>query len=240
MSTVAGLFENTRDADRAINDLRSLGFNKDAIGVMAQQKTLDAGKREGNDLGTSAGVGATGGTAAGGLAGLLVGVGALAIPGLGPIIAAGTFGSIVASTVVGAGIGAAAGGIAGSLVGMGLSKEEADLYSEGVKRGGILVTVKAEQDQVKQITDLFRRDNAADVNTRRQEWSQGGNNPGDDDMARGQTRRDDAGMGQRRNDVGVGPTRTTMGNEPTGTDAGYRQNDPNTMDDPQTPRNPPR
>ena len=177
MTTIAALFENTRDADKSIEDLKVLGLNKDAIGIMAQQKALESSTTKKEDVGTRASDGAKGGGAVGGIAGLLVGIGALVIPGLGPIIAAGTFGSIVGATAVGAGVGAAAGGAVGALTGMGLSKEDAHFYAEGVKRGGILVTAKAEDTQVQQVTDLFRRDGAVDVNTRRQElmnsgWSQ--------------------------------------------------------------------
>lgn len=170
MKTVVGMFENTRDADRAFTDLTTQGFRRDDIGVMARQEVLKSAKKEGLDVGTSAGVGAVGGTTAGGIAGLLVGIGALAIPGIGPVIAAGTIGTVIGTTAVGAGLGAAAGGIVGALTGMGLSHEEANLYAEGVKRGNIIVAVKTDDAKVQVVSDLLRRDNAVDVNTRRQEW----------------------------------------------------------------------
>lgn len=174
MTPVVGMFENTRDADKAVDDLAALGYGKGAVGVMAKKDVLQQGKQEGHDLGSDAGVGAVSGTAVGGVAGLLVGVGALAIPGLGPIIAAGTFGSIIGATAVGAGLGAAAGGIVGSLTHMGVSKDESHFYAEGVKRGNILVTVQADPAKVQEVSDLLRRDNAVDVNTRRQEWQNQG------------------------------------------------------------------
>ncbi|MBA2676831.1 MAG: hypothetical protein H0U76_00295 [Ktedonobacteraceae bacterium] len=174
MTAVVAMFENTRDADKAVDDLTAMGYDKDAVGVMAKKEVLQQGKKEGHDLGSDAGVGAVSGTAVGGITGLLVGVGALAIPGLGPIIAAGTFGTIIGATAVGAGIGAAAGGIVGSLTGMGLSKDESHFYAEGVKRGNILVTVQARPEQVQQVSDTMRSDNAVDVNTRRQEWQDQG------------------------------------------------------------------
>ena len=82
----------------------------------------------------------------GGVLGLLVGVGAHAIPGIGPVLAAGSLaaalGTAGASTLVGAGLGAATGGIVGGLVGLGIPEEDATMYAEGARRGGTLVTAQ--------------------------------------------------------------------------------------------------
>jgi uncharacterized protein (TIGR02271 family) len=111
------------------------------------------------DTGTQAAEGATagavGGGVVGGAIGLLGGLGALAIPGLGPIFAAGWLGS----TLAGAGIGAAAGGIIGGLVGLGVPENEARHFEEGIKAGGILVTVRAE-GRFQEAADLLRRHGA--------------------------------------------------------------------------------
>ena len=100
-------------------------------------------RRLATDTGTKAGegaaAGAVGGGVVGGVLGLLAGVGALAIPGIGPIIAGGA----LASTLAGAGIGAAAGGLIGALIGMGIPEEDARYYETGLREGGILVTVDA-------------------------------------------------------------------------------------------------
>jgi hypothetical protein len=168
------MFENTRDADQAYNDLTGMGFTRNEIGVMARQNILKDARGQGLNVGTSTGVGAAGGATAGGIAGLLVGLGALIIPGVGPVIAAGTWATAIGTTAAGAGLGAIAGGIVGALTGAGLSHDEAHVYAEGVKRGNILVTVKADDHQVGQVSDTLRRDNAVDVNTRRQEWQQQG------------------------------------------------------------------
>ena len=93
--------------------------------------------------GAGAGTGATLGTVVGGGAGLLAGLGMLAIPGVGPVVAAGW----LIATAVGAGIGAASGGLIGSLVGAGVSETDAHVYAEGVRRGGTLITVRAEEGQ---------------------------------------------------------------------------------------------
>ena len=139
--TVVGLFRNQPDAEGAIQDLKLAGFGDHQIGVLMQDP--EAGRRLAEDTGTKAGegakAGAIGGGVFGGLLGLLAGVGALAIPGVGPIVAGGA----LASTLTGAGIGAAAGGLLGALMGMGLPEEEARYYETGLKEGGILLTVDA-------------------------------------------------------------------------------------------------
>jgi len=98
-----------------------------------------------------AGATAAAGTVAGAGAGLLAGLGTVAVPGFGPVIAAGW----IVSTLVGAGAGAAVGGLAGALVDAGLGDEEAQNYAEGVRRGGALVTVKADETQRDRIVRIL-------------------------------------------------------------------------------------
>jgi hypothetical protein len=124
MKTVVGLFENYTDADRAVSELNSRGFTRNEISVAARDNAIrdrmvgTAGEERA--VAESAGAGAVGGAVVGGLGGLLVGLGALAIPGVGPVIAAGTLATALGSTAAGAGIGAAAGGLIGALVGLGI------------------------------------------------------------------------------------------------------------------------
>src|SRR5215204_6191095 len=140
--TVVGLFHNQADAERAIQRLKQEGFREDQIGVALkdrkQQDELIEGT--GTQAAEGAATGAIGGGVLGGVIGLLAGVGALAIPGIGPIIAGGT----LASTLAGAGIGAAAGGLLGALMGMGIPEEDARHFDEGFRAGGTLVTVSAQ------------------------------------------------------------------------------------------------
>ena len=77
-------------------------------------------------------------------------------------------------TVVGAGIGAAAGGLLGALVGLGIPREDAEFYAEGVKRGGVLVTVQASDDRASEALNIMRGANAVDVDTQRNAWRQSG------------------------------------------------------------------
>ncbi len=139
--TVVGLFHNQADAERAIQRLKSEGFSENQIGVAIKDRERQQELIEGTGTQAAEGAatGAIGGGVLGGVIGLLAGVGALAIPGVGPIIAGGT----LASTLAGAGIGAAAGGLLGALVGMGVPEEDAQHFDQGFRAGGTLVTVNA-------------------------------------------------------------------------------------------------
>jgi uncharacterized protein (TIGR02271 family) len=139
--TVVGLFHSQADAERAIQRLKDAGFSQDEIGVAMKdrQQQQDLIEGTGTQAAEGAAAGAIGGGVLGGVIGLLAGVGALAIPGVGPIIAGGT----LASTLAGAGIGAAAGGLLGALVGMGVPEEDARHFDHGFRAGGTLVTVNA-------------------------------------------------------------------------------------------------
>jgi len=177
MKTVVGLFENYMDADRAVSELNTRGFTRNEISVAARDATIRdrvAGTSNERAVADSAGAGAVGGATIGGLGGLLVGLGALAIPGIGPVVAAGTLATVLGSTAAGAGIGAAAGGIIGALVGLGIPEEDATFYAEGVKRGGVLLTVQASDDRASEALNILRRANAADVDTQRSTWTQSG------------------------------------------------------------------
>lgn len=138
---MVGLFHKTIAAERAIRDLKDAGFTDQQIGVLMRDP--DQERRLAEDTGTRAGeaaaAGAVTGGVLGGLVGLLAGVGALVIPGVGPLIAGGA----LASTLAGAGVGAAAGGLLGALIGLGIPEEEARYYERGLEEGGILVSVDA-------------------------------------------------------------------------------------------------
>lgn len=150
--TVGALFANRSDAEKAINALKARGFRGDQIGVALRDRTAQDKLIE--DTGSKAGDGATSGALGGGLLGgvigFLVGVGALAIPGIGPIVSAGVlttvFGTVGATTLAGAGIGAATGGVVGALVGMGIPESEATYFDSGFRKGNTLVTVNASKN----------------------------------------------------------------------------------------------
>jgi hypothetical protein len=116
-----------------------------------------------------AGTGAIGGTAIGGLGGLLAGLTVITIPGFGPIITAGTLITTLGATAAGAGIGAATGGIVGALKGTGISEEDAHVYAENIRRGGLLLTVEVEEKLATQVFEVLDEANATDITAPRDE-----------------------------------------------------------------------
>jgi hypothetical protein len=142
--TVVALFVDQAAAERGIQALKAAGFTEQQIGVAVRdtQQQQEITEGTGTKAAEGAAAGAMGGGMVGGVIGLLAGVGALVIPGIGPIIAAGTLGS----TLAGAGIGAAAGGLIGALAGMGVPDEDARHFERGFQEGGVLVAVEAGED----------------------------------------------------------------------------------------------
>lgn len=169
MKTVVGMFETTSDVDATITALTSNGFDKSDISVVARREVL---KDSGLDVTTGAEVGAITGATTGGIAGLLIGLGALVIPGIGPIIAAGEFLTWVGAMVLGLAAGAIGGGLLGGLVALGLPEHEAKVYVEGVKRGNLIVAVRAPEERIAKAEEIFKAGNAVDINSRRQEWEE--------------------------------------------------------------------
>jgi len=169
---VIGLFDTPRDAEGAARDLRDAGFDDISFVGNNANNAYDTGDSEAAE---GAGAGATGGAVLGGLAGLLVGLGALVIPGIGPVVAAGTLATALGSTAVGAGIGAATGGIVGGLVGAGVSEDDANVYAEGIRRGGSVLAVTVDsQDEASQAAAIMGRYNVVDIKRRGEEYRQSG------------------------------------------------------------------
>jgi hypothetical protein len=121
---------------------------------------------DGDEVGDAAAAGAAGGAVVGGLTGLLIGLGALAIPGVGPIVAAGP----VLASLTGAGIGAATGGLLGALVEWGIPESEAGYYTEAVRRGGTMVAVRADEQRVNEVTGILNTYNPVDIEQRADFW----------------------------------------------------------------------
>jgi len=165
---VVGLFDNMQDAHGAVQALRDAGFGADDISVVANNASGGYDTTSGDsEAAEGAAAGATGGAVLGGLGGLLVGLGALAIPGIGPVVAAGSLATALGTTAVGAGLGAAAGGLVGALVGAGIPEDDANVYAEGVRRGGALVTVQAASDSdADRAADILDSYNVVDIDDR--------------------------------------------------------------------------
>ncbi|MEG3973490.1 histidine kinase [Microcoleus sp. herbarium8] len=143
-----GAFSNYRDTELALLELQSTGFPMNKVSVVGENLNGNeiggASTAKGTDekVGGGAKAGATAGVVTGGLIGLLGSIGALAIPGVGPIMAGGAIATLLADTVVGGAIGAAAGGLVGGLIGLGVPEDKAKVYSDRLSRGEYLVFVE--------------------------------------------------------------------------------------------------
>jgi uncharacterized protein (TIGR02271 family) len=170
--TVVGTYRDIQTAKAVIDDLVNAGFERANISLVAN----DADKRysgyvdrtadDNDDVAQGAGIGA----AIGGLGGLLIGLGALAIPGIGPIVAAGP----IAAALAGAGIGAVTGGIIGALIDLGIPEEEAHVYAESVRKGNVLVTAQVPDNRVNEASRIMERAGLIDIERHAEEWRAGG------------------------------------------------------------------
>jgi hypothetical protein len=142
--TVTALYDTYDAAVSAVNDLEASGIPHADISLVSNnvehRYDKDHPTNAAADAGTGAGIGAT----VGGVGGLLTGLGLLAIPGVGPVVAGGWLIATAVGAVGGAVVGGATGGIVGSLSGAGVPEHDANFYAEGVRRGGTLVTARVE------------------------------------------------------------------------------------------------
>jgi len=176
--TITALFDRYDDAGEAVAKLEAGGIPHANVSIVSSNEgdkhagRLGSGTDHDTKQGaeTGAGTGATLGTVAGGAAGLLAGLGLLAIPGVGPVVAAGW----LVSALTGAGIGAAAGGLVGGLAGAGLNESDAHVYSEGVRRGGTLVTVRADESRAPMVMDILEQHGSVDMDERTRNWKSDG------------------------------------------------------------------
>ena len=175
--TISRLYDKYADAQRAVQGLEAAGVPHSDISIVANNsdnwfsssKKVDRDGDGVDDRAEGAGKGAGIGAGLGGAAGLLAGLGLLAIPGLGPVVAAGW----LASTAVGAAAGAATGGIVGALTEAGVSKEEAPLYAEGVRRGGTLVSARVADSDRARFDSILNR-SSVNLRERSAAWQKSG------------------------------------------------------------------
>jgi hypothetical protein len=162
------LSDSEVQAGNIVTDLKSAGFSNNDISVLFPDKagTKDFAHEQHTKAPEGAATGAgTGGILGGGL-GWLIGIGSLAIPGVGPFIAAGP----IMAALAGAGIGAAVGGLTGALVGMGIPEYEAKRYEGKIKEGNILISVHSENsEERKRAKDIFERAGAHDISSTEEE-----------------------------------------------------------------------
>lgn len=163
-TAVYGIYTNRATAESAVDQLLAAGFRNEDISVLLQDNTgtKDFAHKKETKAPEGATTGVVAGGAVGGTLGLLAGIGALAIPGLGPFIAAGP----IMATLAGLGSGGALGAIVGALVGMGIPEYEAKRYEGRIKEGGILLSVHCDNsDWVKRAKDLLKQTGAEDVSS---------------------------------------------------------------------------
>jgi len=175
--TISRLYDNYADAQRAVTRLEAAGVPHSDLSIVANNsdnwygadKKVDRDRDGTDDRAEGAATGAGIGAGLGGAAGLLAGLGLLAIPGLGPVVAAGW----LASTALGATAGAATGGMVGALTQAGVSGEEAPLYAEGVRRGGTLVSARVPEAERARFEPMLDQ-SAVNIRERGAAWQRSG------------------------------------------------------------------
>ncbi|MBV9406821.1 MAG: DUF3341 domain-containing protein [Acidobacteriaceae bacterium] len=163
-TAVFGIYRTRDMAETAVDRLLESGFRNEDISVLLQDNvgTKDFAHEKQTKAPEGTTTGAVAGGAIGGTLGLLAGIGALAIPGLGPFIAAGP----IMATLAGIGSGGVVGGVIGALVGMGIPEYEAKRYEGRIKEGGILLSVHCDKsDWVKKAKDLLKQTGAEDISS---------------------------------------------------------------------------
>jgi hypothetical protein len=181
-ATITRLYSDYTTASRAVNALEAAGVPAKDISLVASNadnwyahpgharadKVVTSPRTDSSVTGTEAGAGV--GTAVGGAAGLLAGLGILAIPGVGPVVAAGW----LVATAVGAVAGAATGGLIGGLTGAGVSEDDAHVYAEGVRRGGSLVTARVPDADKLRLEAILDHEGSIDVHARGEAYRSAG------------------------------------------------------------------
>lgn len=176
-ATISRLYDNYAAAQKAVQSLETAGVPHSDISIVANNSDswfstdtkVDRDHDGVDDRAEGAGKGAGIGAGVGGTAGLLAGLGLLAIPGLGPVVAAGW----LAATAVGAAAGAATGGIVGALTEAGVSKEDAHSYAEGVRRGGTLVSARVPDGDRARLEAVLNQ-SAVNLRDRTAAWQKSG------------------------------------------------------------------
>lgn len=161
---VFGIYKTRFEAERAVDVLKTNGFRTSDVSVLVPQTlgAQDLAHTKNTKAPEGAATGASTGALLGGALGLLAGIGALAIPGVGPLIAAGP----IVGALAGAGVGGAVGGVSGALIGLGVPEYEAKRYEGYVKDGGILLSVHADNsDWVEKAKRHLEATGAADISS---------------------------------------------------------------------------
>lgn len=157
---VFGLYSTRRQVENAVDELKAQGFRNADVSVLFSENvgTKDFAHEKGTKAPEGLATGATSGAVVGGALGWLAGIGALAIPGVGPLIAAGP----IIGALTGVGVGGAVGGIAGGLIGLGIPEYEAKRYEGRIKSGNILLSVHADDSEWTNKAERILKETGAD------------------------------------------------------------------------------
>src|ERR1700720_721326 len=163
-TAVFGIYSTAAGAEHAVDTLTKSGLSISDISLLVPETlgTREMGTQKASKAPEGAAAGATSGAILGGALGLLAGIGAIAIPGVGPFIAAGP----IMATLAGVGVGGAVDGFTGALIGLGIPEYEAKRYEGRVKDGGILLSVHCNNsDWVKKAEDILKHNGAEDISS---------------------------------------------------------------------------
>jgi hypothetical protein len=163
-TAVFGIYATRTGAEHAIDTLTKSGFPISDISMLAPETlgSKDMGTEKATKAPEGAAAGAGSGAVLGGTLGLLAGIGALAIPGVGPLIAAGP----IMAALAGLGVGGAVGGLTGAMIGMGIPEFEAKLYEGRLQKGGILLSVHCDtSEEIDEAKEILKRTGGEDVSS---------------------------------------------------------------------------
>jgi tetrahydromethanopterin S-methyltransferase subunit C len=163
-TAVFGIYPSTVAAETAVDRIVAAGFSNSDVSVLLADanSTKEFAHEKSTKAPEGAATGVTAGGVVGGTLGLLAGIGALAIPGVGPLIAAGP----IMGTLAGLGVGGAVGGLVGALVGLGIPEYEAKRYEGRVKDGGVLLSVHCDtSDEIGRAKKLLKETGADDISS---------------------------------------------------------------------------
>jgi hypothetical protein len=163
-TAVFGIYKSVSQAEQAVDRISAAGFSSNDISVLLpdNQSTKEFAHEKSTKAPEGTTTGVTAGGVVGGTLGLLAGIGALAIPGVGPFIAAGP----IMGALAGLGVGGAVGGLIGALVGLGIPEYEAKRYEGRIKAGGVLLSVHCDtSDEIKKAKELLEHTGAEDISS---------------------------------------------------------------------------
>ena len=163
-TAVFGIYSSLASADNATDALVRVGFSASDISALLPDNlgTKEIGTQKATKAPEGAATGAGSGAVLGGALGLLAGIGAIAIPGVGPFIAAGP----IMAALAGVGVGGAVGGVTGALIGLGIPEYEAKRYEGRIQKGGILLSVHCDtSDEIKRAKEIMKNTGAEDISS---------------------------------------------------------------------------